>query len=109
MNPEPNYVSPHSVSTNGYNSQAQKLILNVLHFFKMAKKDSSLLLGEPLQLASRALNVNKNTFTNIEKEKLSCGKFSTPKRVRVKWIREKFDSFDINALKNIIAGFYGEG
>lgn len=96
-----NYTSPHELRTSAYNEQARKLILNVLHFFQQSKTNPELLLGHPIDIATKALNIGINTFARIKK----TGVY-TPKKRPGRPSRLPFDDFDKNAVQSIIQEFY---
>jgi hypothetical protein len=100
------YKSPHKIATSAYDCQAQLLILNVLHFFKEVKKRPSLLSGKPSEVAARALNVNKSTFSRISKRLDAKNKIENPRKKIRRRPKKQFDSFDIDAIKNVIKGMY---
>lgn len=95
------YKSPHMVKTCGFTSQSRKLIVNVLHFIKTSKKQPELLDGTPTDVAARALNISKNTFTNISKTGLT-----SPKKRPGRTPKLYFDEFDKISIANIIKEFY---
>jgi len=106
-----NYISPHRIKCNGFNSQARKLILNVLDFFQICSVNPDLLKASPIDVASKALNISTRSFSNIKKKYNEVGKLETPKRknrVIYKRKQDLFDTFDIQAIKNIVSSFYSE-
>jgi len=106
--PPSNYTSPYSLSTNGFNSQAQTLILSVIHFFKRAKRNPSLLKGSPRFLASRALSVSESALTRIVRKEKTGKEIMSPIRKKpiAKHKMDLFDTFDIQSVRNIIKSFY---
>jgi len=106
-----NYASPHRIKGNGFNSQARKLILNVLDFFQKSGNNPDLLKPSPLDIASKGLNISPRSFSNVKKKSNKEGKLETPKR-KNKIIKKRkhdlFDTFDIQAIKNIVSSFYSE-
>jgi len=102
-------ASPKCIKTSAYNSQAQRLILNVLHFFKESASNPDFLKGGPRDLASRALKVSKRYLTNISRlSDTSVLRTPRKKLIYKKSKRDNFDSFDIQAIKNIVKQFYSE-
>jgi len=75
-----NYTSPHRIKGNGFNSQARKLILNVLDFFHKCGKNPDLLKASPVDNASKALNISTRSFSNIKNKYNKEGKLETSKR-----------------------------
>jgi len=108
IDPSSSYTSPCSIKTNGYNSQAQSLIVNVMHFFREAWKNPSLLKGKPRYLASKALNIPERTLSRLAAKQKAGVEMRSPKRNKPikKHKRDRFDSFDIQTIRNIIKSFY---
>jgi len=96
-----NFTSPYKVKTKAYNSQARKLILNVLCFIQSSKRNPDLLQGTPTEVAARALNINPSTITNIKKTGVS-----TPTKRPGRTPKVFFDDFDKVPIKNIIQQLY---
>jgi len=101
-------VSPHSFDTSGFNTQAKMLINNVISFLRQAKRNSLLLKGSPIYLASRALNISLNTVSRISSSAKKGEEFTSPKRKKPhrKSKIDLFDSFDIQGVRNVVKSFY---
>lgn len=106
MNAPNSYKSPHKIATTAYDVQAQMLILNVLHFFQAAKKNQQLILGKPSDVAARALNVHRSTFSRIAKRMHDKNKLENPRKKIKRRPKKEFDTFDIDAIKSVIKSFY---
>jgi hypothetical protein len=108
MNQANSHKSPHKIRTSAYDVQAQLLILNVLHFFREAENNPTLLQGGATVVSARALNISRTTIFHIEQRQTQVGQVENPRKKINQRNSKSFDSFDIAALKNVVKGFYAD-
>jgi hypothetical protein len=89
-----------------FQTQAKKMMVNTLFFYREVQAHPNLLTGSPYEIAARSLNVGVRSITNAESQvqDLSRGEQSSNKRLMKCSVRDKIDQFDIDFIRNSITG-----